>query len=99
MTKIQAIDIAVELFDDPEFEDERVGPNGVGLMCWTELVASRGVSVEVVERACKEKEANRDEKDEELGGTDEVGEIMETELVKPWEERDADGEERGKDRE
>jgi hypothetical protein len=89
MAAIQITGIAVGLFDDPESEDERVVVDGVGVVCSTEVVESRGVKVVMVDRVCEEREAENDEIDERLGGSDEVVKA-EIELVKDGEERNAD---------
>ena len=90
MATIQATGIAVDLFDDPESEDERVVVDGFGVVCSMEVVKSRGVKVVMVDRVCEEREAENDETDERLGGSDEIVEAEEIELVNECEERDAD---------
>lgn len=92
MAKIQAMGIV----DDPELEDETAGITGVGIVCFAELVVSRGVRVVVADRTREEREAESDEKDEMLGGRDEIVEAEETELVNDCEERDSDCVDRGR---
>lgn len=99
MTAIQARGIAVDLFGDPESEDERVAVDGVGAVCSTEVVESRSVNVVIADRVCEEREAENDETDEILGGSDVVVEAEGIELVNDCEERDADCVECGKESE
>ena len=71
MTIIQVMGIAIDSFDDPELEGESMGVKELGVVRTSELVASSGGMVVVVDRACEEMEAEINEKVAELEGIDE----------------------------